>query len=87
MTMSFDLDGVQGALRKAWSLATASQWTASNPAAGQCNVTSLLIHDLFGGEERRALASEKTADSLRARFGADAVTSGRALRAKSTPKD
>ena len=50
MTMSFDLDGVQGALRKAWSLATASQWTASNPAAGQCNVTSLLIHDLFGGE-------------------------------------
>ncbi|MET4385326.1 hypothetical protein ABIB73_001061 [Bradyrhizobium sp. F1.4.3] len=21
-----------------------------NPAAGQCNVTALLIHDLFGGE-------------------------------------
>jgi hypothetical protein len=48
--MSFDPDEVQSALRKAWSLATASQWTASNPAAGQCNVTSLLIHELFGGD-------------------------------------
>jgi hypothetical protein len=49
-TMSFDPAEVQRTLRKAWSLSTASQWTASNPAAGQCNVTSLLIHDLFGGE-------------------------------------
>ena len=48
--MRFDLDDVQRALRKAWSLSTASQWTASNPAAGQCNVTSLLIHELFGGD-------------------------------------
>jgi hypothetical protein len=50
MTMSFDPDEVQRALRKAWSLSTASQWTADNPAAGQCNVTSLLIHELFGGD-------------------------------------
>jgi hypothetical protein len=50
VTMSFDPDDVQRALRNAWSLSTASQWTASNPAAGQCNVTSLLIQDLFGGE-------------------------------------
>lgn len=48
--MSFDPDEVQRALCKAWSLSTASQWTPANPAAGQCNVTSLLIHDLFGGE-------------------------------------
>jgi len=48
--MSFDPDDVHRALRKAWSPSTASQWTASNPAAGQCNVTSLLIHDMFGGE-------------------------------------
>lgn len=48
--MSFDPDDVQRTLRKSWSLSTASQWTASNPAAGQCNVTSLLIHELFGGE-------------------------------------
>jgi hypothetical protein len=50
VTMSFDPDEVQRALRKAWSLSTASQWTADNPAAGQCNVTSLLIHELFGGD-------------------------------------
>lgn len=48
--MSFDPDEIQSALRKAWSLATASQWTANNPAAGQCNVTSLLLHELFGGD-------------------------------------
>jgi hypothetical protein len=50
VTMSFDPDEVQSALRKAWSLATASQWTANNPAAGQCNVTALLLHELFGGD-------------------------------------
>jgi len=48
--MSFDPDEVQSALRKAWSLSTASQWTPTNPAAGQRNVTSLLIHEIFGGE-------------------------------------
>lgn len=48
--MSFDPDEIQSTLRKAWSLSTARQWTASKPAAGQCNVTSLLIHELFGGE-------------------------------------
>ena len=48
--MGFDPDDVQRALRKSWSLVTASQWTEDNPAAGQCNVTSLLIHDLFGGD-------------------------------------
>jgi hypothetical protein len=48
--MSFDPDEVQSALCQAWSLSTASQWTPANPAAGQCNVTSLLIHELFGGD-------------------------------------
>jgi hypothetical protein len=48
--MSFDPDDIQRALRKAWSLSTASKWTAETPAAGQCNVTSLLIHELFGGD-------------------------------------
>jgi hypothetical protein len=48
--MSFDPDEIQSALRQAWSLSTARQWTPTNPAAGQCNVTSLLIHELFGGE-------------------------------------
>jgi hypothetical protein len=48
--MTFDSDEVQSALCKSWSLASASQWTPENPAAGQCNVTALLVHDLFGGE-------------------------------------
>lgn len=48
--MSFDPDDILRALRKAWSPSTASKWTAENPAAGQCNVTSLLIHELFDGE-------------------------------------
>ena len=48
--MTFDPDGVQRVLRKAWSLSTSSLWTADNPAAGQCSVTSLLIRELFGGD-------------------------------------
>jgi hypothetical protein len=48
--MGFDPAQVQSALRRSWSLATARQWTPDNPAAGQCNVTALLIHDLFGGD-------------------------------------
>ena len=43
--------------------------------------------DFFGGDERRALAGEKTADAIRARFGADAVTSARALRGKNSGQD
>jgi DNA polymerase-4 len=38
--------------------------------------------DLFEGGEARARAQEKNIDSLRARFGKDAVMSGRALRKK-----
>ncbi|MFN3522795.1 MAG: DNA polymerase IV [Phenylobacterium sp.] len=38
--------------------------------------------DFFAGDERRALVEEKTMDAIRARFGAQSVTSGRALRAK-----
>jgi DNA polymerase-4 len=43
--------------------------------------------DFFAGEERRALAGEQTLDRIRARFGADAVTSGRILRAKAALKE
>jgi len=48
--MLFDPEEVAHGLRKSWSLATARQWTTENPAAGQCNVTALLVHELFGGE-------------------------------------
>lgn len=43
--------------------------------------------DFFASEERRALAGEKTMDSIRARFGSQAVTSGRALASKSRFND
>ena len=48
--MTFDPQHVARCLRKSWSLATARQWTEANPAAGQCNVTALLVHELFGGQ-------------------------------------
>ncbi|MDO8379448.1 DNA polymerase IV [Phenylobacterium sp.] len=43
--------------------------------------------DFFGGDERRTLAGERTADAIRARFGAKALTSARALRGKSSAQD
>ena len=36
--------------------------------------------DLFADEERRARSSETAIDALRARFGADAIMTGRALK-------
>ncbi|MBY5933296.1 hypothetical protein KUV51_09830 [Tateyamaria omphalii] len=51
--MEFDEDRVRVALETAWSLDTAKQWSKENPANGQCNVTSAVIHDLFGGEVLR----------------------------------
>jgi DNA polymerase-4 len=43
--------------------------------------------DFFAGDERRALAGEKTLDAIRARFGPSAVTSGRILKAATARKD
>lgn len=51
--MTFNEDQVRLALEKAWSLDTAKQWSHENPANGQCNVTSAVVHDLFGGEVLR----------------------------------
>jgi hypothetical protein len=48
--MPFAADRVAVALRQSWSLATSAKWLASNPARGQCNVTALLVNELFGGE-------------------------------------
>lgn len=47
---TFNEADVRAALLKAWSLETAKQWTPDCPAAGQCNVTAVVIHDLFGAE-------------------------------------
>ena len=48
--MRFEPNAVAVALRHSWSVATARQWKKEKPATGQCNVTALLVHDLFGGE-------------------------------------
>ena len=50
MQPDYDEFAIRKALRRAWSLDTAVQWSAENPANGQCNVTAAVIHDLFGGE-------------------------------------
>ena len=50
MRTPFRRDQVSAALLQSWSLATSSGWLAENPARGQCNVTSLLLNDLFGAE-------------------------------------
>ena len=49
----FDEAVVRAALERSWSLDTAQQWSAENPANGQCNVTAAVVYDLFGGEVLR----------------------------------
>jgi hypothetical protein len=46
--MQFDANRVAAALIGSWSIETSGSWLADNPARGQCNVTTLLIHELFG---------------------------------------
>jgi hypothetical protein len=48
--MQFHEDRVTAALLRSWSPQTSGQWLASNPARGQCNVTALLVNEIFGGE-------------------------------------
>ena len=48
--MKFNETQLRSVLAKAWSLETAKQWTPDTPAAGQCNVTTVVVHDLFGGD-------------------------------------
>lgn len=48
--MHFDEKRVRETLQQSWSLDTAKQWLPEMPAAGQCNVTAVVVYDLFGGE-------------------------------------
>src|SRR5215813_7201481 len=48
--MQFEATRVAAALLGSWSIATSGNWLPYNPARGQCNVTALLINELFGGE-------------------------------------
>lgn len=46
---------LEAAIRASWSLETCDptdvpEWTQSNPSRGQCAVTALVIHDVFGGQ-------------------------------------
>ncbi|WP_040349484.1 hypothetical protein [Brevundimonas sp. BAL3] len=43
------LDELEGRLKAAWSMETATTWTRGNPALGQCSVTALVVNDLLGG--------------------------------------
>jgi len=46
----FEANRVAAALLDSWSIETSGNWLPDNPARGQCNVTALLVHELFGGE-------------------------------------
>ena len=48
--MGYDPEQLGGILRMCWSIETDPQWLPENPARGQCNVTSLVVHDLCGGQ-------------------------------------
>lgn len=48
----FTLAQLEQAIRESWSLDTADEddgWTPENPSRGQCDVTTLVVHDLVGG--------------------------------------
>ena len=49
------LRAVEDAVRSAWCRETCDEsdlhdWSPLNPARGQCGVTALTLHDLFGGD-------------------------------------
>jgi hypothetical protein len=49
----YTVAAIEQAIRASWSLDTADEddgWTPDNPSRGQCDITSLVVHDLFGGE-------------------------------------
>src|SRR5436190_24005415 len=49
----FTLVELEQAIRESWSLDTSDdpdEWSPDNPARGQCDITSLVVHDLLGGE-------------------------------------
>ncbi len=45
-----DLNDFAIAIRQCWSVETSPRWLPENPARGQCNVTTLVFNDHFGGE-------------------------------------
>lgn len=52
--MPWSLPDLDRALRAGWAADTCSpddlaDWRPDNPARGHCDITALLVHDLFGG--------------------------------------
>jgi hypothetical protein len=70
---------VERAVRAAWNVDTCDpvdrpDWRPDNPARGQCGVTALVLHDLFGGDlvlGEVHVAGERTGAHYWNRFGAD----------------
>ncbi|MFL6126637.1 hypothetical protein [Actinophytocola sp.] len=55
MTGVWTLTDLERAVRASWSADTCDpvdrpDWHPDNPARGQCGVTALVLHDLFGGD-------------------------------------
>jgi hypothetical protein len=51
--VTFTLTQLEAAIRGAWTLDTADEsndWTPDNPSCGQCDITTLIVHDLLGGD-------------------------------------
>lgn len=49
----YSLSEIEAAIRTSWALDTAEEddgWTPENPSRGQCDVTTLVVHDIFGGD-------------------------------------
>jgi hypothetical protein len=47
------LSQIEEAIKAGWGRDTVEVedgWTPDNPSRGQCDVTSLVVHDIFGGE-------------------------------------
>jgi hypothetical protein len=49
----FTLAQLEQAIRDSWAADTAdsdNEWSPENPSCGQCDITSLVVHDLLGGD-------------------------------------
>lgn len=53
-----DLSALRRELERHWSVDTSfspDKWTPNRPSVGQCAVTSMIVHDRFGGEMLRSV--------------------------------
>ena len=57
-----DINELKEILLKSWSKETCSpglrdSWSKENPSLGQCAITSMIVHDMFGGKIMRCMTS------------------------------